>query len=113
QTARTRWKNGSHRKLQRKRPAVGVMHRRSTTKSNMSSHLICLTSFCPCLTTPAIRAAGATKPPTHNAALCGRVREEKSIQFAVHDGRTSPGSAAGGTRHCQCAADDCNSRAEP
>src|SRR6516164_8811128 len=44
QIARTKWKNGIHRKLQRKRPAVGIMHSKSTTKSKTSSHLICFTS---------------------------------------------------------------------
>src|SRR5439155_24416272 len=58
-------------------------------------------------------ADGATKPQANSTAACGRLREEKSVQFTVHDGRISPGSAAGGTRHCQCAAADCNSRAEP
>ena len=35
------------------------------------------------------------------------------FQFTVHDGRINPGNDARGTRHCQCAAADCNSRAEP
>src|SRR6476661_420957 len=32
QIASTRWKNGSHRKLQRNIPAVGIMHSKSTMK---------------------------------------------------------------------------------
>src|SRR5205814_9435431 len=71
------------------------------------------TSCRPRQTSPAISAAGATKPQANPAAVCGRLREEKSVQFTVHDGRINPGNAAGGTRHCQCAAADCNSRAEP
>src|SRR5438477_2274896 len=113
QIASTRWKKGSQRKLQRNRPAVGVMQSRSTIKSNTSSHLMCLTSCRPRQTSPAISAAGATKPQANSAAACGRLREEKSVQFTVHDGRINPGNDAGGTRHCQCAAADCNSRAEP
>src|SRR5215467_670869 len=62
---------------------------------------------------PATSAAGATKPQANSVAACGRLSEEKSVQFTVHDGRINPSSAAGGTRHCQCAAADCNSRAEP
>ena len=78
-----------------------------------SSHLICLTTSRGRQINAATSAAGATKPQANSAAVCGRPREEKSVQFTVHDGRTNPGSAVGGTRHCQCAAADCNSRAEP
>ena len=113
QIASTRWKNGSQRKLQRNRPAVGVMQSKSTSNSNTSSHLICLTTSRGRQINAATSAAGATKPQANSAAACGRLREEKSVQFTVHDGRINPGSAAGGTRHCQCAAADCNSRAEP
>src|ERR1043166_1268646 len=38
QIARTKWKNGSQRKLQRKRPAVGIMQSKRTSKSKRSSH---------------------------------------------------------------------------
>ena len=113
QIASTRWKNGSQRKLQRNMPAVGVMQSKSTSNSSTSSHLICLTTSRGRQINAATSAAGATKPQANSAAACGRPREEKSVQFTVHDGRTNPGSAAGGTRHCQCAAADCNSRAEP
>src|SRR5439155_3509658 len=104
---------GSQRKLQRNRAAVGVMQSTSTRTSNMSSHLTCLTSSRLRQTSAATTAAGATRPQANSAAVCGRLREEKSVQFTVHDGKISPGSEAGGTRHCQCAAVGCNSRAEP
>jgi len=113
QIASTRWKNGSQRKLQRNKPAVGVMQSKSTSNSSTSSHLICLTSWRARQRSPAISAEGATNPQANSAAVCGRPREEKSVQCTVHDGRINPGSAAGGTRHCQCAAAACNSRAEP
>src|SRR5215813_3282251 len=113
QIARTRWKNGSHRKLQRNRPEVGVMQSKSTIKSRITSHLIRLTISRGRQINVATSAEAATKPHANSAAECGRLREEKSVQFTVHDGRINPGSAAGGTRHCQCAADDCSSRAEP
>src|SRR5262244_2572219 len=113
QIARTRWKNGSHRKLQRNRPEVGVMQSKSTIKSRITSHLIRLTISRGRQINVATSAEAATKPHANSAAECGRLREEKSVQFTVHDGRINPGSAAGGTRHCQCAAADCNSRAEP
>src|SRR5262245_36167768 len=74
QIARTRWKNGSQRKLQRNRPVVGIMQSASTTKSKISSHLICLTSSLPCHRRPAISAAGATNPQANSAAVCGRLR---------------------------------------
>src|SRR4029078_8745145 len=113
QIASTRWKNGSQRKLQRNMPAVGVMHNKSTSNSSTSSHLICLTTSRGRRINAATSAAGATNPQANSAAVCGRLREEKSVQFTVHDGRINPGSAAGGTRHCQCAVAACNSRAEP
>src|SRR5260370_39062351 len=81
QIARIRWKNGSQRNLQRKRPAVGVMQSASTTNSNMSSHFIRLTSSRPRHTSPATRAAGATRPQANSASVCGTLREEKSVQF--------------------------------
>src|SRR5215468_2062350 len=113
QIARTRWKNGSHRKLQRNRPAVGVMQSKSTIESKITSHLIRLTTSRGRQINAATSAAGATKPQANSAAVWGRLREEKSVQFTVHDARISPANAAGGTRHCQCAAAECNSRTEP
>src|SRR5215472_18041250 len=113
QIAKTRWKNGSHRKLHRNRPAVGIMQSKRTSKSSTSSHLIRLTSCRARQRNAPITAAGATNPQANSAAVCGLARDEKSVQLTVHHGEISPGSAAGGTRHCQCAAADCNSRAEP
>src|SRR6266567_2944416 len=113
QIASTRWKKGSQRKLHRKSPAVGIIESRSTIKSKISSHFIRRTSIRPCQTNPAMSAAGAAKPHASAVAACVRFREEKSVQFTVHDGRINPGSAAGGTSHCQWADAGCNSRAEP
>src|SRR5437016_3110503 len=113
QIARTKWKNGSQRKLHRKRPAVGSIESKSTTRSRSNSHLICLMSVRPRQMNPATSATGATKPQASSVAECGIRLEEKSVQFTVHEGRISPGNAAGGTSHCESAAGDCNSRAEP
>ena len=98
QIASTRWKKGSQRKLQRNKPAVGVMQSRSTTKSNTSSHLMCLTTSRGRQINAATSADGATKPQANSAVACERPREEKSVQLTVHDGRINPGNAAGGTR---------------
>src|SRR5438034_2479411 len=113
QIASTRWKKGSQRKLHRKSPAVGIIESRSTIKSKISSHFIRRTSIRRCQTNPAMSAAGAAKPHASSVAACVRFREEKSVQFTVHDGRINPGSAAGGTSHCEWADAGCNSRAEP
>ena len=113
QIARTRWKNGNQRKLHRKRPAVGIIESKSTSKSRTSSHLILLMSSRPRLINPAARTGIGTSPQASSVAVCGVRREEKLAQFTVHEGRISPGSAAGGTSHCQCADAACNSRAEP
>src|SRR3982751_4983111 len=94
QIASTRCKNGSQRKLQRNIPAVGIMHRKSTRSSNTSSHLVCLTSSRGRQINPATSAAGATKPQANSAAVWGRLRDEKSVQFTVHEGKINPGSAA-------------------
>ena len=81
QIARTRWKNGSQRKLQRNMPAVGVIQSKSTSNSSTSSHLICLTISRGRQSNPAISAAGATKPQANSAPAVGGRREEKSVQF--------------------------------
>src|SRR5437870_7463687 len=89
------------------------MQSKSTSNSRINSHLSCLARMRPRQINPAMSAAGATKPHASSVALCGVRRDEKSVQFTVHEGRMNPGSAAGGTSHCQCADAGCNSRAEP
>src|SRR6266568_5408305 len=68
QIAKTKWKKGSQRKLHRKRPAVGIMHSKSTSKSKTSSHLICFKSIRPRQRKPAISAAGVTSPHANSVA---------------------------------------------
>src|SRR5256885_7603693 len=113
QIARMRWKNGSQRKLHRNSPAAGSIASTSTSTSKARSHLIRLTSVRPREINPATSATGATKPHANSVALCGIRREEKLVHFTVQQGRINPGSAAGGTSHCQCSEAGCNSRAEP
>src|SRR5204862_2510666 len=102
----------SQRKLQRKTPAVGSMQSKSTSTSETSSHRILPSNARAAIresriassAAHAINVAGATKPHLNSAALCGIMREEKSAQFTVQQGRINPGSADSGTIHCQCAA---------
>src|ERR1700730_9727041 len=103
QSAITRWKNGSHRKLHRKTPTVGIIASKSTTKSKTSSHFIRLISMRGRQMNPAINAAGAASPHANSVAVCGTYRAEKSAQLTVQHGRMSPGNARHGTIHCQCA----------
>src|SRR6185369_9147669 len=113
QIARIKWKNGNQRKLHRKRPAVGSMQSKSTSKSKISSHLRRRMSKHGRHRNPATSAAGATKPQASSMAVCGIRREEKPIQLTVQPGTINPGRARQGTIHCQCAAAGCDSRAEP
>ena len=104
QRARTRWKSGSQRKLQRKTPAVGTIARMKTTSRRASSQPIFFRRARLLTIKPASNAAGAIKPHASSAARCGSSLVEKLDQFTVHEGRISPGHAFQGTSHCQWAA---------
>src|SRR5262249_3797378 len=101
QSARTKWKNGSHRKLQRKVPAVGIMQSKSKSKSKKSSHFIRRGSRRGRQMKPAMSAAGATSPLVNSVAACGTLCVEKSAQFTVQHGKINPSNARHGTIHCQ------------
>ena len=113
QRARTRWKSGSQRKLQRKTPAAGSMARIKTTSRRASSQPILFTRARLLTTKSASNAAGAIKPHASSAARCGSSLVEKLDQFTVHEGRISPGHALPGTSHCRWAAGSRDCRAEP
>src|SRR4029077_18332449 len=101
QRARTRWKSGSQRKLQRKTPAVEIIARMKTTKSKAVSQRIFFRRARPFTRNPVSNAMGGTRPQASSVALCGTNREEKFDQSTVHDGRIRPGHAFHGTSHCQ------------
>src|SRR5436309_15315305 len=86
QSARTRWKSGSQRKLHRKTPAVGIIARTKMKIRRTSSQRILPQSARPFATNPASKAAGGTRPQASSVAPCCVSRDEKFDQFTVHDG---------------------------
>src|SRR5438094_9676131 len=87
QRARTRWRSGSQRKLQRKTPAVGSIARVNRTRSRASSQRLLFNKARPFEKNPDDNASDGKRLEPSSATPCRTNREEQVDQFNLHDSR--------------------------